>query len=200
MTAAFLLKAPLPGEVKTRLAADIGKHPACHAYRKLVLRQLQEIPPEWKVHIFYTPHNRKRRCQNWLGDEHLFTPQPEGDLGDRQQAAVEACLPDHVALIGGDCPYLTRDILRQVEVGLDTHDLSMVPAVDGGYVTLAMKWWHPGLFNGIHWSTETVAEQLTVNATSLNASLITFDPLEDVDTIDEWRRACATFPELNPNS
>ncbi|MEM6885103.1 MAG: TIGR04282 family arsenosugar biosynthesis glycosyltransferase [Verrucomicrobiota bacterium] len=196
MTAAFLLKAPIPGEVKTRLAADIGNQPACEAYRKLVLRQLQQIPPEWKVHIFYTPKNRKRKCQNWLGTMHPFTPQPEGDLGDRQQAAVEVCLPDSVALIGGDCPYLTRDILYQVEAGLETHDLSLVPAVDGGYVTLAMKWWHPGLFKGLRWSTETVAEQLTTNASSLNASLISFNPLEDVDTIQEWQRACDSFSDF----
>jgi len=55
MTAAFLLKAPVPGQVKTRLAADIGNEPACTAYRKLVERQLREIPPDWNIHICHTP-------------------------------------------------------------------------------------------------------------------------------------------------
>jgi len=84
-----------------------------------------------------------------------------------------------------------------VEAGLKTHDLSLVPAVDGGYVTLAMKHWHPGLFDHIAWSTDTVAEQLLSNAASLGVSVKTFDPLEDVDTIHEWRKAVDSFSDFD---
>ncbi len=190
MTAAFLLKAPVPGQVKTRLAADIGDDAACAAYRLLVERQLREIPADWKVQIFFAPQDAEESFRGWLGADTRLTPQPEGDLGDRQQAAVEACRPDSVALIGGDCPYLTADILKQVEAGLESHDLSMVPAVDGGYVTLAMQRWHPGLFEGIAWSTESVATQLRENVVLKDLTLHELPPLEDVDTIKEWQSAC----------
>jgi hypothetical protein len=196
MTAAFLLKAPVPGQVKTRLAADIGDAAACAAYRQLVDRQLAAIPPAWKVHIFYAPSDAADLFRRWLGQDYTLTPQPDGDLGNRQQAAVQACRPDPVALIGGDCPYLDTTLLQQVESGLESHALSMVPAVDGGYVTLAMQHWHPGLFEGIAWSTDSVATQLVKNAESVKASLIQLNPLEDVDTIKDWQRACAAFPEL----
>lgn len=196
MTAAFLLKAPVPGLVKTRLAADIGNVAACEAYRALVERQLVEIPPDWNIHIFYTAADADHAFRQWLGADLTLSPQPDGDLGDRQEAAVVGCLPDSVALIGGDCPYLSTSILKAVEAGLDSHDLSVVPAVDGGYVTLAMKQWYPGLFANITWSTETVAHQLSANAYALGASLQTLAPLEDVDTIHEWQRACTAFPAL----
>ncbi|MEM1157033.1 MAG: TIGR04282 family arsenosugar biosynthesis glycosyltransferase [Verrucomicrobiota bacterium] len=196
MTAAILLKAPMPGQVKTRLAAGLDNEKACAAYQKLVRRQLHEIPPEWNVRIHYTPQNSEDMFRKWLGSEFPYMAQPDSGLGERQQAAVESCPSGPVALIGGDCPYLSMEILRKLEAELQRHDLAMVPALDGGYVTLGMKRWHPGLFEGIHWSTETVATQLIANAASLDISLIRFEPLEDVDTLIEWEKACRQFSDL----
>lgn len=200
MTAAFLLKAPVPGQVKTRLAADLGNDAACAAYNQLVNHQLQQIPSHWNKQIHFTPPEQLKQMQVWLTKNLSFIPQPDGNLGDRQQAAVTHHLPDAVTLIGGDCPYLSHDILLQIESMLLHHDLVAVPAVDGGYVALALKDWHPGLFDSIQWGSDSVMQQLTKNADHLQLTLKTMEPLEDVDTIHEWQRASTTFPELSPET
>jgi len=66
----------------------------------------------------------------------------------------------------------------------------LIPACDGGYVALSLCHLNPALFTGIAWSTEQVSSQLLNNARSLNLKLSVWSPLDDIDTAEDWRRAC----------
>jgi len=194
MTAAVFLKAPRAGAVKTRLAEALGPEGACNAYRQLVARTLRPLPEHWKVVILFTPADAEAEMRDWLGAVYSYYPQCEGDLGERQAAAVARLIQhDSVILLGGDCPYLDVEVLKEIENQLVDHEAVMVPACDGGYVALALKSYDEGLFEGIAWSTDRVAEQLELNARRAGLDLVKLKPLEDVDTLAEWERAESTM-------
>ena len=91
--------------------------------------------------------------------------------------------------VGGDCPGLTRERLTEVSEKLVQVDLVIIPAVDGGYVSIAFNDPHTGVFEGIEWSTERVCEQTQQRAKELRLSYGLLAPLEDVDELASWERA-----------
>lgn len=132
--------------MKTRLANAIGAERATKIYRALVEHQCAEIPSEWEVSVFFTPANAEEEMRNWL-EPHLtsgarFLPQVDGDLGQRLTMVVRtefARERERIFLIGGDCPGLSHDYFRRADGALDSNDVVIGPAHDGGYVLLGLK-------------------------------------------------------------
>lgn len=186
-TAILMLKAPRPGTVKTRLAADIGSERAAAVYRSLVELQLRQIPEGWAVAIYFTPDDAESEMREWLSEfvpEDSFTQQSAGDLGARMEAAVSRELhagADAVALMGGDCPYLTREYLERAAGHSEDVDVVIGPAVDGGYVLLLLKKPQAALFEQIAWSTSRVLEQTKQAADANRLRHVTMPALEDID-------------------
>ena len=105
------LKAPRMGHVKTRLAQSIGSKSALNVYRKLVERQLSEIPKDYRIEIHFTPGDAIEEIRHWLGNGYGFYPQCEGELGMRLEHSVIDAFKrgaDQVICIGGDCPKLDQ--------------------------------------------------------------------------------------------
>ncbi len=195
-TLCLMLKAPRLGQVKTRLAKDIGEAAALAAYRALVERQMREIPAGWNVEIHFTPDDGAAEMRAWLGPLReaapVFIPQAAGDLGARLIAALHSAFARgarQVIFVGGDCPGLTRERLAEAAEKLEHADLVIIPAVDGGYVSIAFNVPHTGVFEGIEWSTERVCEQTQRRAKELRLSFGLLAPLEDVDELASWERA-----------
>ncbi len=186
-TAALMLKAPRPGTVKTRLAAEIGADRAKEIYRSLVERQLGEIPGSWATAIHFAPDDAESEMRAWLAPSFRnasFVPQSEGDLGARMRAAAIHELErgaDAVALIGGDCPYLTREYLAEAAGIAEGVDVVIGPASDGGYVLLLLRQADAALFEHIDWSTSRVLEQTRQAADARGLRYVEMDPLEDID-------------------
>jgi rSAM/selenodomain-associated transferase 1 len=145
-TVCLILKYPRIGEVKTRLANAIGAERATEIYRALVEHQCAEIPSEWEVSVCFTPATAEEEMRNWL-EPHLtgrarFLPQVDGDLGQRLAMVVQtefARERERIFLIGGDCPGLAQDYFRKADKALDSNDVVIGPAHDGGYVLLGLK-------------------------------------------------------------
>jgi glycosyltransferase A (GT-A) superfamily protein (DUF2064 family) len=139
-----------------------------------------------------------------------WTDQGTGDLGARMARAVQRVLahggsPEHdpvrpmagpavghpdakpsvgspkVILIGTDCPALGVEHIRAAAAALCTHDAVLIPASDGGYVLLGCKQFEPTLFNGMPWSTATVATLTLDRMAQLAWTVQTFSPLHDID-------------------
>src|ERR1044072_1321654 len=137
-----MLKAPRPGQVKTRLARTIGSEQATKGYRHLVEHQIRQIPGDWKIQIHFTPADATEEMQSWLGPSHTYREQPDGDRGQRLFMAMEthfATSDEPLVFLGADCPYLTTPVLNQVRVILSDTDVVLIPALDGGYCLLALK-------------------------------------------------------------
>jgi len=193
------LKAPRSGEVKTRLATSIGKDAALGAYKRLVERQLDEVPENWSVELRFAPADSRSEFEAWLGTGYALLEQCDGDLGQRLSLAVEqhfARRPGPLFLIGGDCPGLDRSLLEVAAERLEAAQAVIGPAEDGGYYLLGLNSSHLALFSGISWGTDAVLEQTMKQAQLLGLSVLELPQRYDVDRREDWSRARADFPEL----
>lgn len=189
-TAILMLKSPRPGTVKTRLAKTIGEDSACAAYRQMVEHQLAQIPQDWKIHVFFAPDDAATEMSDWLSSHGLeqFTPQSNGDLGDRLTAAGKST-SGPIVFLGGDSPWMTRERLILTHELLENHQAVINPAFDGGYTMLAMREFNPHVFHDIQWSTDEVFSSTIERFKSLDWKSARLTPVSDVDTIDDWNNA-----------
>ena len=78
-------KAPVSGEVKTRLAADIGDVDACEVYKQLLSNTLKNgVSKDWKTEIWCTPDDQhpflKKLSEQYKVSQRI---QYDGSLGQR---------------------------------------------------------------------------------------------------------------------
>ena len=188
-----MLKAPVAGRVKTRLAEAIGPDAACLAYRQLVETLFARLADAGPISVHYAPGDTptEKVMRAWLGDGYRYVPQSNGDLGARMQSAVETAFAKGARtaiLLGGDCPYIDQMRVREVERRLERYDAVIGPSVDGGYYLLGLRRPTPCLFQGIPWSTETVLKTTLARAENAGLSVALLDLLEDVDDVASWKR------------
>ncbi|HXE38202.1 MAG TPA: TIGR04282 family arsenosugar biosynthesis glycosyltransferase, partial [Azonexus sp.] len=123
--------------------------------------------------------------------------QPAGDLGERMHAAIaESPTLAGTLVIGTDCPLLSPELLRQAAASLHQHDATVVPADDGGYVLIGLRWAVRQVFERVAWSTAEVMAQTRERLTELNWRWVELSPLWDVDRDADFARLAALFPEL----
>jgi uncharacterized protein len=194
LTVCLMLKAPTPGKVKTRLATALGDAAACDVYRMLVEHQLDQLPAHWTIEIHGTPETDLPLLVQWLQHRRdmTFYPQAAGDLGDRMAEAVKGALgrgAGSVVLLGGDCAELDEDRLIQLERALNEAPVAIIPALDGGYVALAMQRLAPCLFGNMPWSQATLMERTRSALTEHQIRWIELDPCRDVDELADWDAA-----------
>jgi len=157
-------KAPVPGQVKTRLIPLLGEHGAVELHCRLVRHTLATaaLARVGPLEVWTTAPGEDafiRSCKRVLGtDVHL---QPDADLGTRMRVAAEdglrRAIP--VIIIGTDCPTMHLDDLRAARDALAAgDDVVLGPVEDGGYWLIGLARCDPALFAGIAWSTPVVLE------------------------------------------
>jgi len=186
----ILLKAPRVGWVKTRLAAAIGHPGATAVYRRLaacVFRNLCEWPC---VELRHAPDDAGGELRDWQRPGWTLAPQGDGDLGDRLARAFAEHFQAgarKVVILGADCPDVNlADVAAAVEA-LETADVVLGPALDGGYWLVGLREPQPDLFRDIAWSTGQVRVQTEIRAAQAGLSLARLRTLSDVDTEEDWR-------------
>ena len=90
-----------------------------------------------------------------------------------------------VLIIGTDCPELSPEIIIAAFDSLNTHDIVIGPARDGGYYLLGMKKLCPDLFNNISWSTDQVLQQTLRACVDSGLSNRLLDELSDIDNEED---------------
>lgn len=184
-------KAPLPGEVKTRLARSIGAGTACEVHQQLAQHTLQTVTRHAlaPVQLWCAPncaHDFFSQCQQQYAVE--LREQGEGDLGARMARAFADTLhsASFAVIIGTDCPALNQDYLAQAFAALEQgQDAVIGPAEDGGYVLLGLRQPQPAIFEDIEWGSAEVLQQTLQR---LRGSVHCLPTLWDVDQIDDLRR------------
>lgn len=183
-------KAPTPGRVKTRLAADVGDARATEIYRTLgrsTVDALRRGP--WRLVVFVAPHDPEAfdAMRAWLGDDVELRPQSDGDLGRKMARALEELLEEaHEALlVGTDMPDFDAEVVNGAFSSLEAHDLVVGPATDGGYYLIGMSEPRPGLFHDMAWSTVEVLPETLRRADARNLRVALLEPRTDVDTVHD---------------
>ena len=198
-TLGIFAKQPVPGRVKTRLAADWGNDRAAELYECFVRDLLEKFAAIGDRRVIgFAPSTEE--AQQWFdavskesaasGGGWSHWPQPESDLGGRIAAFFEAWTdsPEHrTILIGSDSPSLPVDYLDQAWQLLEENDCVIGPATDGGYYLIGFQGAVPNFntaFCGIDWSTAGVFSQTVRQLKQHNVSLGLLPPWYDVDSAE----------------
>lgn len=201
-----MMKAPEPGRVKTRLAAEIGPTLATACYCRFVeflVRRILACPARsWHSHVVYDPPEARSRIESWLNPlapgALTYESQIPGDLGERLSAAFERRFEagaTSVLAIGTDCLELSAGDIETAFQALTTHEVVMGPAEDGGYWCIGLSVPHLDLFEAMPWSGPTLAEATRRRARERDWRLAELPARMDVDHRDDLERLPAALRE-----
>ncbi|MBF0260545.1 MAG: TIGR04282 family arsenosugar biosynthesis glycosyltransferase [Magnetococcales bacterium] len=187
---------PEPGRCKTRLIPALGAEGAAEAHAVLlthvagILRRWCADSSSERLFRLWTTSPVSSPFLDTLADDSQVRVQSEGDLGVRLTAIVHAGLAEAegILLVGGDAASLDRATLDHTESLLSSHDAVLIPALDGGYVALALRRIHMDLFAAMPWGTERVAEETRRVFRRLGWSWGEIPGHWDVDFPGEWER------------
>lgn len=198
-------KAPIPGQVKTRLCPPLTPDEAATLHGSFVLDQLERTKAavtKWSLpcdrylacapssaHTFFRIMEERHgvRLIDQIGD----------DLGARIAQAFATLFAQGyglVLLVGTDVPTLPLGHFQQAFALLETHDLVLGPALDGGYYLIGLRRAVPELFAGIPWSTNQVLATTQERTASLGLKAATIPPWRDIDTIGDLQALIETLP------
>ena len=182
-------RAPVAGQVKTRLIPRLGPAGAARLQRRLIraaVRMARTVAPT-EVHI--------TRMHSWLRT--LGVPlrlQRGRDLGERMYHALRR--QNFAILIGSDAPALRPADLRRAARWLrGGTDVVLAPAEDGGYALIAARRIEPEVFAGIRWGADDVLARTLDNLRRcglryrLLRSVWDVDRPEDIDRLRTARFA-----------
>jgi rSAM/selenodomain-associated transferase 1 len=198
-------KAPIPGQVKTRLCPPLTPDEAATLQGSFVLDTLERTKAATAA--YKLPLDRYLACApscthvffKILEERHgvRLLNQEGVDLGARMDHAFSTVFAmgyRRALLVGTDVPSLPLEHYRQALEQLERHELVLNPALDGGYVLIGLKRPAPELFRDIPWSTDRVCALTQARAAELHLSTALLPPWRDVDTLEDLQAlidACA---------
>ncbi|MBI5149912.1 MAG: TIGR04282 family arsenosugar biosynthesis glycosyltransferase [Candidatus Omnitrophica bacterium] len=185
----YFVKYPTPGKVKTRLAKTVGEQVAARLYSELTEKNLEVIASLYQRNIcdlviVFDPPEKSKDIKRWLSLSCEYLPQCGGGLSERLIRSFHEAFQrggKRVMALGSDTLGLTTDIIQHGFEALQSSDVVIGPAEDGGYYLIGLSSFQPELFQGISWSTDTVLQQTYNHISKLGLSYQILTPLEDLD-------------------
>ena len=176
---------PELGKVKTRLAKSIGNKNALDIYN-LLLNKTKEITQNTTCDkaVYYSIKVRENDI--WEASIYQKHQQEGKDLGVRMQNAFKKSFTtgyQKVIIIGSDLFDLTENHIHDAFEKLETNDVVIGPAEDGGYYLLGMKKLEPHIFENKDWGTSSVREETLKDLQKVNVHLL--EELNDIDVIED---------------
>lgn len=191
-------KAPVAGEVNTRLIPDIGIEAATALQHEFIMHRMQQFAGELDFDIaLHCAPDTQHECFQHCAEEYgvSLVSQRGEDLGHRMANAFsDACVDhDRVVLIGTDAPVLDVSNVTEAISHLDDNDLVLQPAEDGGYVLIGMRRFVAEVFDDIPWGSEGVMEATRMRLRDVGYRWFELPTTWDIDTLadlERYRRNC----------
>ncbi len=176
---------PELGKVKTRLAKSLGDEKALEIY-KFLLNKTKEVTQQLScdIAVFYSVKIRENDI--WSSEKYQKYTQEGNDLGERMHNAFKNSFKkeyEKVAIIGSDLYDLEPKHIKTAFKQLDTNDVVIGPAEDGGYYLLASKETIPEIFKNKDWGTASVRQETLIDLEKQTVFLLPM--LNDVDIFDD---------------
>ena len=180
-------KAPIPGQVKTRLQNQLGPLGCANLHEQLTLTTLEmacgsRIAP---VELWCTPEMAHPFFQHCLATFPITLKTQQGEnLGSRLHNALIQTAEDceSTVIIGTDCPEMDSTYIESAFHPLESgHELVLGPAQDGGYVLIGTKQAESALFTDIDWGTDQVLAQTRAAVQRVKWSWAELPTLRDID-------------------
>ncbi len=194
-----MVKAPLPGRVKTRLAREIGDMAAVRFYRQNTMKMIRRLRDcRWRLVLAVAPESVSA-ARWWPGDLPRVT-QGRGDLGARMGHVFAQAGPGPALIIGSDIPGITAKRIAAAFRAVRRTDAVIGPAPDGGYWLVGLR--RPPapcrLFDGVRWSGPHARSDTIAKLEQRGLSVALADELSDVDDAASYRAAGAADARIVP--
>jgi len=159
---------PAEGKAKTRLIPALGEAGAARLARVMLGHALFEaraaiIGP---VELVGDPDP-----QTWVQQiKGVSLSKQIGDnLGERMSESVERTLAagERAVVTGTDCPGLGAMRIIEAAHALESHDVAIIPATDGGYVLIGFARFDRRIFTGVEWGRADVLAATLANIETL---------------------------------
>ena len=205
-----------PGQVKTRLAADVGDQRAADLHRHFLHHLSVGLAAagrtrQWVAALLADQHLFRQQLKRWgLASAWSIVDQGQGDLGQRMSGWFERTLklddsiqPSGASaiLIGADCLGIDEGVIAEAANRLADADIVLGPAIDGGYYLIGAaanertRGRIGSLFTDVPWSTKHVLSITISRCEAAGLRVVMLEPREDVDTIDELNRLRASLAD-----
>ena len=166
-------KAPISGEVNTRLIPDLGIEVATALQTELIRSRLESFMRSGlcELQLWCSPdigHEFFSECKDQYSVP--LYDQVGQDLGERMSHAIKINLENykHVVLIGTDAPSLDNVLIEQAIATLQSGaNTVIVPAEDGGYVLIGMSKHYKEIFLSVPWGSDRVLKKTRGNIIAL---------------------------------
>jgi len=183
-------KRPQPGQVKTRLAAELSSDKAARIAEAFLMDTMERLACAAAQRILlYTPDDAETYFSGISKGRFILRPQGSGDLGQRLFACLRQCFAEEagsVVLVGTDSPTLPLEYIEQAFTALEGADLVLGPAADGGYYLIGCRRLLPRLFDGVAWGSSRVLGETVARFDPQAGRLALLPPWYDIDTLDDW--------------
>ena len=179
----IMTRPPRTGKNKTRLLPTLGPDLTAALHEAMltdVLDTVASTPLDMHIcvagdpqHAFFDPWKPRATIE----------AQTEGDLGARLRAALRDGATRKVIALGADAPTLPTALLHAL--AMSEQQVTIVPAKDGGYVSIALNGPHWGIFEDIEWSTDRVLKQTLERTKALELTIAVLPEWYDIDEAED---------------
>jgi rSAM/selenodomain-associated transferase 1 len=180
----IFVRNPILGQVKTRLAKDIGDERALAIYLQLLEHTLKITRSlSFRKFIYYA--DEVSDYDLWSVPGYTKRMQSGTNLGERMLNSFKELFEQgftRIVIIGSDCLQLQTENLQEAVTLLESNTAVIGPASDGGYYLLGLTKLYPELFVNKPWSTNQV---LTKTIDDFNNQGISYALLEELSDIDD---------------
>ncbi|MFH1063541.1 MAG: TIGR04282 family arsenosugar biosynthesis glycosyltransferase [Candidatus Woesearchaeota archaeon] len=189
-------KFPEPGRVKKCIGKAIGMENSaglCRAFINDLIEENQD--KDYDLYLSFIGHEHKEQYRSMFPNAILYV-QRGSNLSDNLQFTFEDLLDDYekVVVLSCDVPQLSSQTVVKAFNALDSYEVVLGPAQDGGYYIIGMK--KPqAIFEMMPWGTEDLLKAQMENLRKKGLPFVLLEKMYDVDTMEELRHLKETLTE-----
>jgi len=181
----IFVRNPILGQVKTRLAKDIGDERALAIYIQLLEHTLKITRGlSFRKFVYYA--DEVSDYDLWSVPGYTKRKQNGVNLGERMLNSFKELFDQgftRIIIIGSDCLQLQTENLQEAVALLESNAAVIGPASDGGYYLLGLTKLYPDLFVNKPWSTDQVFAKTINDFNNQGISYALLEELSDIDTV-----------------
>ena len=197
---------PVLGQVKSRLEPELGAEGCLALYREMLSRILGTLRDSnlAPLELWVSSNPTHKLFLKYCNKKDIYL-QKGKDLGKKMAYAVSKSLNsgdvDGLVVVGSDCPAMEQgyvaEALHVLYCKRNKVDVVIGPALDGGYVLIALKRPQVRIFQDIEWGTGRVMQQTLARIEAAGLRYKLLEPLWDVDGPEDLKCLESVDPRLN---
>ena len=187
-------KAPLPGQVKTRLSPPLTAEEAAtmaEAFLLDTLEMIETVELNAEKIIYYTPKTAANYFSHLRSGNWQIKLQQGRSLKMKITNAFRIEIENNdqpVIIIGSDSPTLPPQYLEEALIKLSSTDLVVGPAIDGGFYLIGMNKFYPELLKPVILSKPNSCEKLLESAARIGLTFKMLPEWYDIDRFEDLKR------------